>query len=100
MPGPPPSPPAALHLTRLAKVTPDSAVWLPGTGLQALHLTRAHAGEAGGAVICLEGELLIDFAGGAFLHLRPGEACALPLAYRLLPARGQCTALRVGGEER
>jgi len=98
LPGPPPQPPAALHLTRLAKVTPDQPVWLPGTGLRALHLTRAHVGEAGGAVLCLEGELLIDFADGAFLHLRSGEACSLGLAHRLLPARRHCTALHIGGE--
>lgn len=95
MPGPPPRPPAALNVLRLAKVTPDSAVWLPATNLRALHLTRPFAGVAGGAVMCLEGELLIDFEGGAFLHLRSGEACALPSSHRLLPARGTCTALLV-----
>ncbi len=96
MPGPPPQPPAALHLARLAKVTPDQRVLVPGSTLQALHLTRAQPGLSGGAAVCLEGELLVDFADGSFLHLRPGEACALPQAHRLLPARERCTALLVG----
>ncbi|TSA86129.1 hypothetical protein FNU79_08060 [Deinococcus detaillensis] len=95
MPSLPPHPPAALNVLRLAKVTPDVAVWLPATNLRALHLTRPTSGAAGGAVICSEGELLIDFEGGAFLHLRQGEACALPSAHRLLPARGTCTVLLV-----
>lgn len=95
MPGPLPQPPAALHLLRLAKATPNHAVWLPETALAALHLTEPQTGSAGGAVICLEGELLIDFEGGAFVHLKEGEACALPAAYRLMPIRQDCTVLKV-----
>ncbi|WP_420596441.1 hypothetical protein [Deinococcus sp.] len=97
MPGPAPQPPAALNLRRLSQVTPNQAVTLPGTLLRAVHLTAPCWGQAGGAAICLDGELLIDFADGAFVLLRPGEACALPLAHQLRPARGHCTALLSNG---
>jgi hypothetical protein len=96
VPGPAPVAPAALHLLRLARVTPDQAVLLPGTGLRALHLTTAQAGPAGGAVICLDGELIVDLAGGAFVRLRAGEACALSAAHSLLPVLASCTVLLSG----
>jgi len=73
--------PEALHLTRLAKATPDEALELPGTGgaLRALHLTRKQqADDMDCWIVCLAGEVLIDLPSNAFTHLRAGETCRVP----------------------
>ena len=97
MPGPAPRPPAALNLLRLAQVTQDAPVRLPGTGVRALILTVPHGGVPGGAVVCMDGELLIDFDDGGFAHLKSGDACALDRPHQLRPLRGRCAALLVEG---
>lgn len=77
MPTPPPHTPDVLHLLRLAQTVPDEAVTLPHSRARVLWLRQQQPLPHATSVLCLQGEVIIDFAGGGFVQLHSGELCAL-----------------------
>ncbi|WP_457630527.1 hypothetical protein [Oceanithermus sp.] len=75
-------------LLPLARLAPgEGAFELPDwPGLRVLRLRRAEERRGGRFLyVLLEGELLIDLPGGAYLHLRPGDAAQIEGEHALSP---------------
>ncbi|WP_394650021.1 hypothetical protein [uncultured Deinococcus sp.] len=83
-----PEVPQALHFVRLAQGSPGQWVVLPGGALQVLGLAgKADGGAQRGWLLCLHGEVLLDFPDGNFVRLRPGEGYAATGPWEALPTR-------------
>ena len=93
---PRPEVPQALHFVRLAQGSPGQWVALPGGALRVLGLAGKTdgAGERGW-LLCLHGEVLLDFPDGNFVRLRSGEGYAAAGSWEALPTRAGSVLLLV-----
>ncbi len=93
MPTPPPHPPEVLRLMRLAQTMPDGAFGLPGVQAAALLIRQAQPLPRAQSVLCLQGEVILDFADGGFVRLRACEVCTVTQPTSALPVQGEALLL-------
>lgn len=80
--------PTPLHLLRLAQGSPGQWLTLPGAALRVVAVAGPVRG-AGGSLLCLSGEAVVDLPDRSFVRLQAGEAQQIGGAW-------QATALAAG----